>query len=267
MWAEHFGAEFAIENDCLIIKGTMLGGETYFCIISPACRYDKEIFDKLKSFSLKNYGYFILFPVEEGEIELYKNLCGGFEATANEDWFDYVYLIDDLVELKGKKFHGQKNYVNRFKRENPDAEFKPIDSQNLHLVTAFLQEYKKGFCQNGNASGILNYEIDKNNYILNNLHTVNVVAMALFVGGAAVGFTVGSLINDTLIVHIEKACKSVRGAYQYLNNSFAAFVKNNYEGIKYINREEDLGETNLRVAKESYHPVFKLKKFKLKWII
>jgi hypothetical protein len=78
-------------------------------------------------------------------------------------------------------------------------------------------------------------------------------------GGAVVGFSLGEIIGDTLYVHIEKADRGCKGAYQMLVNQFAAAQRQ--EQLLYINREEDMGDPGLRASKQSYHPVALLKKF------
>ncbi|MBR2453474.1 MAG: DUF2156 domain-containing protein, partial [Clostridia bacterium] len=37
-----------------------------------------------------------------------------FLFHCDEGSFDYIYAIDDLAELAGKKYHSKKNHVNRF---------------------------------------------------------------------------------------------------------------------------------------------------------
>ena len=82
---------------------------------------------------------------------------------------------------------------------------------------------------------------------------------AIFCGEKAVAFTIGSEINSlTYDIHIEKALKEYQEAYSVINREFA---KNELDGYKWINREDDMGLDGLRQAKLSYHPVKRLKKY------
>ena len=73
-----------------------------------------------------------------------------------------------------------------------------------------------------------------------------------------VAFAVGEQINeDTLVVHIEKAFSEVPGAYAIINQQF---LVHEADGLKYVNREDDVGEPGLRKAKLSYHPEFLVEK-------
>jgi hypothetical protein len=63
-----------------------------------------------------------------------------------------------------------------------------------------------------------------------------------------------------LVIHIEKANMKLRGAYQVVNNEFARYYASK-EGVKVINREEDVGDEGLRVSKKSYHPCEILQKY------
>ena len=76
--------------------------------------------------------------------------------------------------------------------------------------------------------------------------------------GTVVAFSIGEPVSDdTFVVHIEKAFADVPGAYPMINQQF---VEHEVQGFSYVNREEDMGETGLRSAKESYHPIFMVEK-------
>lgn len=51
--------------------------------------------------------------------------------------------------------------------------------------------------------------------------------------------------------------KSVR----QVNHFFAAMLVSRHPGLRYLNREEDVGDESLRYAKNSYHPLCKLRKY------
>ena len=75
-------------------------------------------------------------------------------------------------------------------------------------------------------------------------------------------FTAGkSLGGDTYDVFFEKAYSEVQGAYPMINREFARWIRKNHPEIRYLNREDDMGEENLRKAKLSYHPDLLLEKY------
>ena len=77
--------------------------------------------------------------------------------------------------------------------------------------------------------------------------------------GKIIALTLGERLNsDTFCVHIEKADTAYAGIYAGINN---LFVRSSMDGMKYVNREEDLGIEGLRKAKLSYHPAFILRKY------
>jgi hypothetical protein len=52
----------------------------------------------------------------------------------------------------------------------------------------------------------------------------------------------------------------MEGLSQLVNREFARLL---FTDCMYVNREQDLGESGLRIAKLSYHPVELVKKFKV----
>lgn len=70
-----------------------------------------------------------------------------------------------------------------------------------------------------------------------------------------------SLGGDTYDVFFEKAYADIQGAHPMINREFARWVRAHHPEIVYLNREDDMGEENLRKAKLSYHPDLLLEKY------
>ncbi|MBQ7816636.1 MAG: DUF2156 domain-containing protein, partial [Oscillospiraceae bacterium] len=70
--------------------------------------------------------------------------------------------------------------------------------------------------------------------------------------GIIVAFTLASPINDNMIdIIVEKAFHDIIGAYAVINRDFA---RNCLQGFEFINREDDMGQENLRKAKLANFP-------------
>ena len=65
-------------------------------------------------------------------------------------------------------------------------------------------------------------------------------------------FTLASPINDNMVdIIVEKAFHEITGAYAVINRDFARNCLQSYE---FINREDDMGQENLRKAKIANFP-------------
>jgi hypothetical protein len=65
---------------------------------------------------------------------------------------------------------------------------------------------------------------------------------------------------ETAVIHIEKADPDIHGLFAVINQRF---VREQWASVPWINREQDLGEENLRKAKLSYQPARLVEKFKI----
>ena len=84
---------------------------------------------------------------------------------------------------------------------------------------------------------------------------------AISIDSKVEAFALGEPLNpDTAVIHIEKANPDIPGLYAAINQLFCA---EEWSGVKYINREQDLGLENLRKAKESYYPDHMVEKYTL----
>ena len=62
------------------------------------------------------------------------------------------------------------------------------------------------------------------------------------------------------ILNYEKAFADVKGLYQFLDQECARRL---FAGLRYINKESDMNLPNLAHMKRSYHPVMRVKSYKL----
>lgn len=56
---------------------------------------------------------------------------GAFRIHASRDEFDYIYDIDDLADLKGRKFQKKRNHIHRFTDAHPDSRVVPLDDTTM----------------------------------------------------------------------------------------------------------------------------------------
>jgi hypothetical protein len=84
-----------------------------------------------------------------------------------------------------------------------------------------------------------------------------------YIDGQPAAYCLGEelALGMSFVIHFEKAvlAEEFRGIYQFINQAFALILPGKYETV---NREQDLGDPGLRQAKESYHPVGFVKKYR-----
>ena len=70
-----------------------------------------------------------------------------FTVEYNRDIADYVFDTEKPATLAGKKLHGKRNHINKFKTLYPDREYEPLsDDQVEHgFQTALKWMNQNGF--------------------------------------------------------------------------------------------------------------------------
>lgn len=249
-WSEGDNILYKIENDVLYIKGNYLGESSYFFPISlNSCEEDiKNAVERI----LEKGNVIELIPEE------WKNkLEDKYYFEEQRPTFDYIYLIEEIAFLKGRKYIKKRNKINQFIKNNV-FKYEEINSENIGAVKEFQESWmieKEGYKEE---------ELKKENIgikkILENYFDLNLCGGVILVNGKVIAYTIGEKINEQLFVYIEKADESYSGSYQGIN---AFFLQENIEGIKTVNREDDAGLDGLRQAKESYFPYKLLKKYRI----
>lgn len=177
-----------------------------------------------------------------------------FEVSEDRSWADYVYEVDKLVNLSGKKLAKKKNLVSQFVRAYPDYKVLPITSDNMQIILDFTHKWRR----DRSADGIyLMTEIKAIEQTLIMWDSLPVEGIIICLNNRIAGYSVFShQTPDMVAEHFEKFDPDKKGAAQLVNWETAKYLQGRY---KYINREQDLGLEGLRQAKLSYEPEFLVK--------
>lgn len=227
------------------------------CFSFPAGEGDyKEIFGELMEYACIRGKSLAITGVTQQGLEIFNKLYGdGFNAELSEGSGDYIYFTEELISLKGKKFHKKRNHLSKI--NNYNWEFLPLSErffdECIELSTLSYID-KKGY--DSRSSIVEQFAIHT---YFTYFRELELKGGVITIDGKVKAFTIGEPLNsNTFCVHIEKADASVDGLYPAINNEFLKYAAS---GFKYVNREEDLGIEGLRKAKRSYHPVLVLDKY------
>jgi len=249
-WREINDTKVAKVNDFLVAKQFISNVKDIY--LYPMGKGDvKPVIEEIIRSVDKNLIFAGLSPEEANEMdELYP---GRFIYDQVRDDYDYIYLLEKMVSLKGKKLHRKRNHVNAFIRNNLVWTFETITEENK----AECIEMNKKWCIDIGCKDDKSL-MDENcatKYFLKYFNELELQGGLIRVEDEVVAYTIGEVLNsDTYVLHIEKAFKDVQGAYPIINQQFAAWVQEKYPHLIYINREEDMGAEGLRKAKLSYYP-------------
>ena len=197
-------------------------------------------------------------------LELEDLFPGRFVFQADRDGFDYLYDIDRLADLGGKKLHAKRNHINRFIENNPTWIYEDITSETLSECLAMDKEwYRRSMIREGLAEERdLGDEGRALRLAMEHYQALGLEGGLIRVYGEVVAFTMGDLLSsDTYDVHFEKAYGELQGAYAMINREFARRVRQRHPQVRYLNREDDMGVEGLRKAKSSYYPDLMVEKF------
>ena len=179
---------------------------------------------------------------------------GRFRFHCNRDIYDYVYAIDDLAELKGRKYQQKRNHIHRFEDACPDWSLRPFSDEVLEECRRFTDEWYRRRAEE-NPHEDIKMEQAALNRAYRHWKELGMEGLVLYSGGAPVAMTLASFLSsDTLDVHFEKARTDIPGAYAFINRAFARHIREKYPHVAWLNREDDTGSEGLRKAKLSYHP-------------
>ena len=186
--------------------------------------------------------------------ELERLYPGRFRYHFDRDSFDYVYAIDDLADLAGRKFQRKRNHLNRFRAEHPEHTFAPITQENREDAEAMVSQwYALRLKEDPHADYHMEQAAIRK--ALRQQDALGMDGLLLMEGDRILAMTMGSRLSaEAFDIHFEKALDIADGAYAAINQGFAQYLREKYPELKWLNREDDMGLEGLRKAKMSYCP-------------
>jgi len=256
LWRDIFHTYWTIAHDFLVIK-VQRGGINF--MLQPFGGRDEDLprlLDELREYH--NGSRFEFHGIYECSLERLRKVVPDAEFIEDRDNWDYVYLRDDLANMSGRRYHGQKNHYNAFRKAHPDYVFEFLNPDNFSECLAFGEEWCE---QRADEDASVLDEMHAIREAFVNFKDLGLEGGAIRVNGKIEAFSFGKRINaEVADLHVEKANPEVRGLFVAINKECAEKV---WTDLKYLNREEDMGNPGLRKAKEDLHPVFMVKKYNL----
>lgn len=259
MWRKYYQISYCVTEEMLIIKMIYKSDNPFFCVPVGPGSLAKALL-ALRDCCEEQKFELVFAVVPAGAMEALESAFGApVFVEENRNWFDYLYLTEDLAMLKGKKFKTPRNHINKFMRSYQNYSFQEITAENIGKVQDFYAEYAPENTPEGDLPESESAAVAE---LINEYFSLfNAIGFYLEIQEQVAGFAIGEIINDTLFVHIEKASLKWHGTYQMLVNGFAKRVPAH---VKFINREEDVGIDGLRKSKLSYNPIELLSKSTVK---
>lgn len=202
LWSRHYKVQYAIIEDTLVFRDS--GKNLSFTYPAGEPENVKKALEFLMEYCKEKDVPFILYNVTPHMFaQLDKWYPKKFFIEYNRDLADYVYETEKLASLAGKKLHGKRNHINKFKALYPDWSYEPLNDDNVEDCFQMALKWRnKNGCED---------DPEKNAEMcvtLNSLRLYKELGLkggVLKADGKIVAFTVGEPVSDdTFVVHIEK---------------------------------------------------------------
>jgi hypothetical protein len=253
-WGDEYGLQWAWHDSLVCIKQTLPNEMLW----APVGDWKATDWSSLLNTARENCPRLIRVP--ESLLEIWKqNTNISFEVSESRGHWDYLYDRQQLVDLKGNRYHKKKNLLNQFKKKY-DFSYLPF-GPDMVVKAQDMQEDWCAWrdCESIDTLAAENKAIAK---VLDNWDKLNhITGGALRVDHDLVAYTVAEVLpNNTLVIHFAKGCPNYKGSYQAINQMFLAHDDNPCD---IVNREQDIDDKGLRKAKLSYHPIDYIRKYQV----
>jgi hypothetical protein len=214
----------------------------------------------------ERHGYRSYWFVPEDYISLYgrADIDAHFLVQEQREFEDYVYLTQDLAELRGNRYAKKRNLIHQFTKEylnrnRVQVEAMGPDSQAECLD--FLEQWCIERDCDSPSNWALSCEKKAAEATIRSLRELEAEGLLVRIDGRVTAFGIRTRLNAKIgILNFEKAFARIKGLYQFLDRECA---KRLFDGYLYISKESDMNIAELAQSRMSYHPVLRVQSYLL----
>lgn len=200
--------------------------------------------------------------IPEAAIKADPDIFEKFDIEEDRDNFDYIYLLEEAREFKGKKHRDKRNFINRFKKLYQSSH-KIIDVSNPEIQKQLLNLFFYWQRLRGREKEEVENELLAIKKIFEFSKNLSLICIGLYINKKLVAFSINEVLSDGYSMNLfEKADTNYQGIFPYLRHITSVYLLE--LGSKFLSHEQDLGIEGLRKSKMSYNPHFFLKKYTVK---
>jgi len=139
MWRSHLHPSWAEGAGCLIVRN-FIDGQYCFDYPVPGPDGDEDAALTLIEDDCRERDIpLVLSVVPQDKAERLAARYPYFRFSSPRVWRDYIYAAEDLRDFAGRRYSGQRNHINKFRKLYPDAAFRPLGKSDLPLITQVLR--------------------------------------------------------------------------------------------------------------------------------
>ena len=251
MWHEGGDVAFAVWNDTFVVR-QIIGEQPAFSY--PMGADPEGMIDELIEYARGNHMALRFYAVDERtlpKIRTDRRLQPAMWAY-DRKWSDYIYSFADAMTFAGKKYSGQRNHINKFKRLYGEPEVRWIEDDAANVMD-LLREYE---AEHADGKALEKLELARTRELFGLSKALGLHVAGLYIGGKLAAVSIGEIVGDTLLIHVEKALTRYEGIYPTMYSAFVRLIAERVgRPLQYVNREDDSGNPGLRTSKTQYHPI------------
>jgi hypothetical protein len=190
-------------------------------------------------------------------LPLFQNVPGYVTEDYHKiDFDEYVYDAQSLRTFSGKPLHSKKSQLNKFFRECNGCRYETLKKEDAEDCLKLVEDW----CLD---RGYEKEDLRYSDYLpiqtlFNHMDELDLRGGTIHIFKSLVAFSIGSdILDGTAFIHFEKADHRIAGTNVAI---ISAVLENEFPEALYVNREEDMGIEGLRIAKQSYNPLWMTEK-------
>lgn len=186
-----------------------------------------------------------------------------YAIAEDRDSFDYMYFVDRLADLKGRKLRKKRNIAKSTRAHlGSSLRCETVDKLSSDQISDIKKVIDEWFKNTDQHKADTESEYIALERVLKSFNNLDLWITLCYLDESLVGFSVHEIINTKYaICHFEKSLNNLdSGLNTILIQEAAIFLK---DRVEIVNWQQDLGIESLRKAKRAYAPSYFLRKY---WI-